>query len=369
MFQGEALNLRTGLVGGLIAITASIAFAVSDAEVKLVYDAVRSKYPDATYCALSDEARRNAVVQETMRLASSRSLEDPYGAGPAAGVQLRALCGVASAAIDPSNLRWLTTAKPLHFEVQPRKLSWSTSPRDLANQLFVPEGDGKFPVVVVGQTKSISEHLLVHAKELLEAGFAVLVVDTYGPRGYKTGVNEPLPAEFAKDSYDALASLQGLSMIERNRIFQTGYSNGALAAALLASPEGANKLGAAGRFRATVANYGACKMASPYAGANAKATSVDMLSKDSDKPILMLMGELDIETPPSTCFPLLQQMKAAGKDVSWHIYPQTTHGWDKSENNGFVYRTTSGETMTYRYDADVSKDATQRMIKFFNQYK
>jgi dienelactone hydrolase len=223
--------------------------------------------------------------------------------------------------------------------------------------------------VVISTTKGVSEHLRAHARRLIDAGFAVLVVDTFGARGYKVGVNEPLPAEFAKDAYDALAHLLTLPYIDKNRIFQTGYSYGGMAAALLASPEGAQELKAKARFRATVANYAGCTIAAPYAGGQSKATYVPMLSADSDQPILMLMAELDIETPPSTCFPLLEEMKAKGKDVHWHIYPGTTHGWDKAENNGYVYRTTSGETMAYRYDANIAKDATERMIVFFDRYR
>lgn len=98
----------------------------------------------------------------------------------------------------------------------------------------------------------------------------------------------------------------------------------------LQAPEGARELSTRVALRATVANYGSCKIASPYAGGKANVTFMDMLSADSDRPILMLMGELDIETPPATCFPLLNEMKAAGKPVEWHIYPKTTHGWDKA---------------------------------------
>jgi dienelactone hydrolase len=94
-----------------------------------------------------------------------------------------------------------------------------------------------------------------------------------------------------------------------------------------------------------------------------------MLTADSDRPILMLMAELDIEAPPQLCFPLLEQMKAAGKEVDWHIYPGTTHGWDKAENNGYVYRAADGRTMTYRYDAATTRNASERMISFFNGYR
>lgn len=352
----------------LIATFGMTSHAASETEVKLIYDGVHNKFPDlGTYCKLSDEERRKAVTQVTMALASTRKVEDPFGAGPQAGALLRQGCGI-DTAVDMSKVRWTVNAKPLAFDPERGNFGVFTSVQALANKVYAPEGNGPFPAVVVSQTKGMSEHLRVHAKELIDAGFAVLVVDTFGPRGYKAGVNEPLPAEFAKDAYDALAHLLALPYIDKSRIFQTGYSYGGMAAALLASPEGAKELKAQGRFRATVANYGACAMASPYAGGQSKASYMDMLSADSDRPILMLMGELDIETPPKTCFPLLEQMKAAGKDVHWHIYPNTTHGWDKAEHNGLVYRTNSGETMAYRYDAAVAKDASERMIAFFNRY-
>ncbi|MES2385183.1 MAG: dienelactone hydrolase family protein [Pseudomonadota bacterium] len=361
------------LLASLLLALASLlapAYAASEAEVRLIYDTVRSKFPDfKVYCTISEAERRQAAVQVTMELASSRKLTDPYGAGPLAGAMLRRACGIDGPGIDPAKMRWLVSAKPLSFDPGRGTLGTFTRVQSLANKVYAPEGNGPFPAVVISQTKGVSEHLRVHAKALIESGFAVLVVDTFGPRGYKTGVSEPLPAEFARDAYDALAHLLSLPYIDSKRIFQTGYSYGGMAAALLASPEGAQEFKSAARFRATVANYGSCTIATPYAGGQAQATYMPMLSADSDRPILLLMAELDIETPPATCFPLLDQMKADGKDVHWHIYPGTTHGWDKAENNGFVYRTNSGQTMTYRYDAGITKDATERMIAFFNRYR
>jgi dienelactone hydrolase len=370
MTSSTSLRLLAFMLLALQTLLAPVVHAASEAEVRLIYDNVRSKFPDFNvYCRMSDDERRQAAVQVTMALASTRKLSDPYGAGPQAGVLLRRDCGIEAAAMDPARMRWLVNAKPLSFDPLRDTLGTFTRVQSLANKVYAPEGSGPFPAVVISTTKGVSEHLRAHAKALIDAGFAVLVVDTFGPRGYKTGVNEPLPAEFAKDAYDALAHLLALPYIDKNRIFQTGYSYGGMAAALLASPEGAQEFKSQARFRATVANYGSCTIASPYAGGQSQATYMPMLSADSDRPILLLMAELDIETPPASCFPLLEQMKAAGKDVHWHIYPGTTHAWDKAENNGFVYRTTSGQTMSYRYDAGIARDATERMIAFFNRYR
>ncbi|MDO8790109.1 MAG: dienelactone hydrolase family protein [Sulfuritalea sp.] len=342
-----------------------MALAADESSVKTIYDAVLGKYPDlATYCKLADAERRQIVVGTTMQLAGERKVSDPFVSGAEAGARLRKECGLgAISAADLAKLRWTASAKPLVFDGEKRSVDDLTDIRALGNAIYTPAGPGPFPAAVISHTNGgISQHLLVHARELLAAGFAVLVVDTYGPRGIKLG-SGLFPAESAKDAYDALTHLQAQAYINKNRIFQTGYSLGAFAAALLASPQSAEAFGARGRFRATVANYGSCAIQE-----SASTRKLDMLSADSDRPILMLMAELDIEVPPKHCFPLLEEMKAAGKDVNWHLYPKTTHGWDKAENSGYVYRL-NNETMTYRFDAEVAKDATARMIAFFNKYQ
>ncbi len=352
----------------LAALLLPVARAASDAEIQLVYDGVRSKFPDfSAYCKLPDAERRQATVQVTMALAGAKKLTDPFGAGPQAGVLLRRDCGDAPAAAtttsDLGKVRWVANAKPLTFEADRQTLGMLTTATSLANRIYTPEGAGPFPAVVLNHTiGGVSQHMLVQAKALLDAGFAVMVVDSYGPRGIRPGTIL-FPAEVAKDAYDALAHLERQPYIDKTRIFQSGYSLGAIAAALLASPEGAQVFKAPGRFRASVGHYGTCALHN-----NPSSPKLEMLSADSDRPVLMLMAELDIETPPKNCFPLLEQMKAAGKAVDWHIYPNTSHGWDKAENNGYVYRSASGESMTYRYDTAVTKDATERMIAFFKRY-
>ncbi|MCC7099911.1 MAG: dienelactone hydrolase family protein [Rubrivivax sp.] len=52
-------------------------------------------------------------------------------------------------------------------------------------------------------------------------------------------------------------------------------------------------------------------------------------------------------------------MKAAGKPVEWHLYPEATHGWDKP---GLA-------TKGYAYDTQVTRDATARMLAFFAAHR
>lgn len=366
MFETIRLSLFVSTLVAATILAAPTAHANDESSVALIYELVRGKYPDlAAYCKLADAERRQIVVGMTMQLAGEKKVSDPFVSGAAAGARLRKDCGMsAMSAADISKLRWTASAKPLEFDGERQGVAGLTDVQTLGNRIYTPDGPGPFPAVVINHTAGgVSRHLLVHAKELIASGFAVLVVDSFGPRGIRSG-GALFPAEVAKDAYDALAQLQGRSYIDRNRIFQTGYSLGGYASALLGSPLGAEAFKASGRFRATVGNYGSCAMVQE----GSSAQQLEMLSADSDRPILMLMAELDIETPPRHCFPLLEEMKAAGKDLHWHVYPKTTHGWDKAENNGFVYRL-NGETMTYRYDEAVAKDATRRMIEFYNRYR
>jgi dienelactone hydrolase len=342
-----------------------LAQAASPADVQLIYDGVRSKFPDfSAFCKMGDAERRQATVQVTMALMNTKKFADPFSAGTMAGAQLRKDCGLDAAATGPASIRWTANAKPLQFSAERHGLGLLSSAASLSNRIHAPEGPGPFPAVVLNHTiGGVSQHLLAQAKALLEAGYAVLLVDSYGPRDLRPG-SLLFPAEVAKDAYDALAHLEQQRYLDKTRIFQAGYSLGAMASALLASPEGAQAFKSNARFRATVGHYGSCAVQT-----QPSAAKLEMLTADSDRPVLMLMAELDIETPPASCFPLLEQMKASGKDVQWHIYPNATHGWDKAENHGYVYRSASGAAMTYRYDPAVTQDATGRMIAFFNRFR
>jgi dienelactone hydrolase len=341
--------------------------AASEADVRLVYNTVRTKFSDfSAYCQLEDTQRRQSVVQVTMALATERKISDPFAVGSQAGSLLRGDCGLQNLATpaDAATVRWTTSAASLAFDGEQRTFGFFTTVASLGNRIYTPEGKGPFPAVVLNHTiGGMSQHLQNQAKTLIDAGFAVMVVDSYSPRSIRPGAIL-FPAEVARDAYDALAHLSKQPFINSERIYQAGYSLGALASALLASPEGAQVFKTTARFRATVGHYGSCAVQD-----RPNSARLDMLSVDSDRPVLMLMAELDIETPPQLCFPLLEQMKASGKDVSWHIFSNATHGWDKAENNGYVYRSSAGASMTYKYDAAVTKEAAARMIDFFNRYR
>lgn len=222
----------------------------------------------------------------------------------------------------------------------------------LSNYTFKPSGAGPFPAVVLMHTCGGIEnaHMRLHGRELLESGYVVLMLDSYGPRGISNCKASPIASSVgAMDAYAALDFLTKQGFVDKARIYQAGYSWGAVTATLLASPQSAEVLQSALRFRGTVANYSTCV----FGGKNSA------LTRDADRPLLMLLGERDQELPPASCFPLLEEMRTAGAPVEWHVYAGATHGWDKQgeSRNGYVY------------DETTAKDATRRMLEFFAQNK
>lgn len=225
---------------------------------------------------------------------------------------------------------------------------------NVANTVFKPAGEGPFPATVLmhtcgGLKGPPNAHMKEHARTLLEAGHVVLVIDSFGPRGFDSCATRVLSHSAGiADAYAALALLAAKPFVDKSRIYQTGYSWGAFVSAHLASPQSARLVGADLRFAATVANYGSCAF-----------KQYQLVLSDVDRPLLMLMGGRDGEVSAAPCFPLLEQMKAAGKPVEWHLYPEATHGWDKP---GLA-------TKGYAYDAQVTRDATARMLAFFAAHR
>lgn len=224
----------------------------------------------------------------------------------------------------------------------------------LSNAVFKPKGEGPFPAVVLVHTcGGIKDaHMRRHATEMLEKNFVVLMQDSFGPRGMQdcgpNNQNGITAVVGVNDAYAALAHLSKYPFVDKNRIYQAGYSWGGFVATLLASSGLAEIFDAPARFRATVSNYSPCKF-----------SGRELITKMTDKPVLMLMGEKDTETPSSTCFPWLEELKAAGKPVKWHVYPNATHGWDK-EGQG---------QHGYFFHEETTQDATKRMVEFFNENK
>lgn len=261
---------------------------------------------------------------------------------------MSALSTTAYAQPEPFFKRKIAEYPDLVFPATARPLG---SPSQGGNDIFRPAGNGPFPAVVLVHTcGGIEAHMYERAAELVNAGFMVLVLDAYTVRKHFTfctaaGVGAP---RLYKDTYDAMTHLQRTPDVDPERIYLVGMSLGSFAAATASSPQVASLVGAKTRFRASVGWYGSCSF-----DVGPLFPSWELLRRDADKPVLLLMAERDTETPIKSCFPLMEEMKAQGKPVAWHLYPTATHAWDKENSR-----------RGYRQDGTVTADAMRRTIEF-----
>ena len=108
--------------------------------------------------------------------------------------------------------------------------------------------------------------------------------------------------------------------------------------------------------------YGHCQY--PAGSIRSISYQIDILRQDVDRPVLLLMAELDNETPPATCDEPLKKLKASGAPVEAHIYPKTTHCWDCVLSDGRSRTDFRGVQIVYRYDKAITDDSRQRAFDF-----
>jgi dienelactone hydrolase len=240
---------------------------------------------------------------------------------------------------------------------------------NLQNRVFRPAtGAGPFPAIVLvptcGGTTNRPE-IRDRTKEFLDAGYLVLVLENYVPRGQKNCRNQVVTGALIwRDVVDALTHLHTMTEVDKSRIYQVGYSAGAAAAAAVSSRAINAYFDTPLRFKAAVGWYGSCAIQTGPA-----ARTSYLLRGDMEHPVLLLMSEADKETPPRPyCFPLLDELKAAGKPIEWHLYQSATHSWDTPggyilDNNGW------GERVVNSFDAATTADATRRTLEFLERNK
>ncbi|MCA0420466.1 MAG: dienelactone hydrolase family protein [Proteobacteria bacterium] len=137
---------------------------------------------------------------------------------------------------------------------------------NLMGWLARPAGAGPFPVVIglhgcAGLYRGSGE---INAREsdwsqrLTSAGFAVLLVDSFEPRGIKTLCNERerslTPAGRARDAFAAIDWLEKQGFAARQRIALIGWSNGGSTALHVAGASEAKRL------RHVIAFYPGCRV-------------------------------------------------------------------------------------------------------------
>lgn len=292
---------------------------------------------------------------------------------PLARSFLLAACVVATAAVaqmPPGRLQAAATiAADLAFPREPSKISFFSSP---GMALYKPDGEGPFPALILlhacSGLKSVLRNfsntaMLTWTKAALKRGYVVLMVDSLDPRGVDTvcngpqgGVNFP---RGVKDALQAAAHLRALPYVNKSKVALAGFSWGATIGVAASGRLWSESLLPGQRLDAVVAFYPKCSAVRPSTG-----TSYELVNDDIDRPLLVLMGERDNETPPDECVSRLKPLKAAGAPVDWHVYPGTTHCWDCDHLHGQRKFDAQGQAIFYYYDRKVTEDSMERMFAF-----
>lgn len=264
-----------------------------------------------------------------------------------------------------------TQAKDLTFPSAPSSAAAIDGSR---MALLKPNGSGPFPAIVLhhqcgglhnkgGPNRSMG----TWAQAALRQGYVVLLIDSLSQRavdsvclGSKNGINFP---RGVRDAMQAADYLRTLPYVDKKRIAHVGFSWGAMVALLGSNSNWRAVLPGSEGFAATVALYPGCFTIKPNTG----APPYETIQNRIDHPVLVLMGDKDIETPPDECLPKLQAAKEASLPVEWHVFPNATHCWDCEGLNGVSKTDFRGTHIVYHFDAAATQEAKRRIFEFLER--
>ena len=245
----------------------------------------------------------------------------------------------------------------------------------LDGYLFRPASPGRRPAIVFmhgcGGLLTASGKLMSRERDwairLNRLGYAVLMVDSFTPRGSgqmcaPSTFRESIHLARPKDAYGALRYLQEQSFIRVDRIGLMGWSQGggALLFAIRAESLGRPRDLASPDFRAAIAFYPA-----------ACSDRAHKAPWTSTIPLLVLIGERDVWTPAAPCQQLVEGAKGRGSPAEIRIYPGAWHDFDwpnlpvRELPN---YRTSAGVVPVTGTDPAARADVLRRVPDFLARH-
>lgn len=215
-----------------------------------------------------------------------------------------------------------------------RKNLDNTKTVTISGDLLMPRSssDGKVPAVVIshdsgGVTPKLYD---VWARALNDAGIAVFIIDSFKPRGIDSTTNHQGQVDVSANTADALHALKLLTThpnIDSRRIFHMGGSRGGTSAFesyfdMVRRAVIANDL----KFAGNIPIYqGNCNTRFRYDRGNTNKA-----------PMLALLGGADDGTPADACVNYYTDLRNAGVNVTWRIYPGAFHNFDGSNQYQYL---------------------------------
>ena len=237
-----------------------------------------------------------------------------------------------------------------------------------AYRLTVPdEGEGPFPTaLLLSGCDGPRDNLETWAEALAEAGWASLVVDSHGPRGFTEFELWRLVcagqllngAERAGDLAVALADARAMPEVDGSRLALIGASHGGWAILEYLS------MADHGQVPLTLTEWPgnatplegvqAALLLYPYCGGLSRASRRGW---DSRVPVLFLLAEGDNIASERPCLAVAEREARRGLPVETHIYEGVTHGFDQREK---------APLSTLGFFPEATADALARGTAFLN---
>jgi dienelactone hydrolase len=196
-------------------------------------------------------------------------------------------------------------------------------------QLFKPDGNGPFPVVIAlhgcgglaGRSEPVQSRYRDWAEQLLKEGKAVLFPDSYGSRelGPQCRVKERRVLARRERVADILAARQWLMeqpWVAHKRISLMGWANGASALLWAVRPQLSSRHEP--DFRSAIAFYPDCRL-SLGLGWSARV------------PTLVLIGAKDDVSSPPACRQMVDGAHGRSALARIVVYPSAYHDFDRAD--------------------------------------
>lgn len=185
----------------------------------------------------------------------------------------------------------------------------------LRGVLYKPQGDSKGAVVIMHGSGGWSDFREGHyARAFVAEGYTVLAVDSFGPRGIGSTVEDQMKLSMTDSTRDAFAARRYLVSLglPGQRMAVMGFSRGGVVATRAADrtylPEEKD------RFQLALAFYPGCSTRPR----EPKPASI----------VFMALGEKDDYTGVKPCQDVAADFAAAGGKITVKVYPDAAHGFD-----------------------------------------
>ena len=192
--------------------------------------------------------------------------------------------------------------------------------QDLWAKLFLPEGPGPFPVVIiVPGSLGLQQHNLAYAAEMTNAAIAACAIDPFRTRGVVSTVDNQVQYSFAASAWDVLSTAEFLAArpdIDPARVGAQGHSRGGSAVLSAASVH----LAAASSAPKLVGVYAAY----PWSGHQFLNPAVGSTR------VRAIIGDLDDWCSPTQVQAQIHSIRSAGGDATLRIVRGARHSFDRA---------------------------------------